>query len=1360
MIFRYCISLLFLLIVFFSHAQPGKFFSVDTELSSSLINRVYQDKNDIIWISTEDGLNRFDGSKFTIYKQIDKDENSLLSNLVRLTYEDSKGHLFVGFYNGLQLHDYATGIFTKIPLVLESGEEVNPHVITMLERKNGEVLVGTSGHGLFLLKFDEGKIYGQQNNDYVPSYFINHIYEDKGRNLWIATQDKGLFRLNNNNHQKNFSESKDIPSNNISSIVEDAEGNLYAGSYNQGLFLYDQTTYSFSTIPSADTHDLPINSLYLSSEGIIYIGTEGKGIKTFHPSSKKISDYHINVSSIDFSKVKISSIIRDRSGNIWAGIYQKGVLLLPSSTSNFNYIGHQSAKDDIIGSNIVSAVYKDQEGALWVGTDGDGLYNIAPDGKKVTHYPPGGQSFDVPSTILSIYEDSNDNLWLGSYNKGMARFNKKPGKCEYVNNILTKTGNSVPHIFCFQEDQNKQLWVGSMGSGLSSMDLVTKEVTRYNAVEGTKYLTVSNVLHNDWINSLLITQNQKLYIGTFDGLGCLDLESKSFTSTHGVNRLLPGEIIYTLYEDHQGTLWIGTSKGLKFIEKNTNEVQVYTLEQGLPSNVICAIRGDKNNNLWISTNYGISKMDLKTRNFVNYYADDGLQGNEFSKNSAFIDEGGQIFFGGFNGLTYFQPEEILDTGKKLEIRITDFYIQDKPVKKGMKSGNQEIIDTSVKDADTFYLAHNDNSFTIEFSAMEFINAERITYMYSMTDDYWITLHPGTNNVTFNDLAPGQYQFKVKAKDYNTYSAEKTISVVISPAWYFSAWAKLGYFIIATTIVFLILLQVRHRYRTRQKIMEHVYAKQVNDAKLQFFINIAHEIRTPMTLIISPLKKLIQTDKNREHQRAYFTMHRNSERILRLINQLMDIRKIDKGQMRLKFQETEIVGFLKEICSCFDEQVLSKQIELRFHHETDKVKVWLDPKNFDKIILNVLSNALKHTSDNGKIDIYLSIGRDNDAKDELKEHIKIEISDDGDGIPENELEKVFECFHQTQTAPKNFSEGTGIGLHLTRSIVELHHGTIQVENNKDGKGCRFIIRIPLGSAHLKKDEIERSFPIVQSLSHSIKPLPLPTIGQEHTNIKSKSKYRVLIVDDDVEIRKYICEELANEYHVVESSNGKEALSVVLRESVDLIISDIMMPEMDGITLCRKIKQNVNINHIPLILLTAKSEEEDTLEGLGIGADAYIVKPFNIEILNKTVQNIIKNRSLLRNNFCGNQKQEDKVQKVTMKSADEKLMGKIMDTINKNINNSAFNVEMLANEIGISRVHLHRKTKELTNQSTRDLIRNIRLQQAANLLSTKNLNISEVAYAVGFTNLASFSIAFKEFYGESPTIYMETHLKTAG
>jgi signal transduction histidine kinase/ligand-binding sensor domain-containing protein/DNA-binding response OmpR family regulator len=1356
-------KLLFLLIwvIQIAQAQSGKMFSVDLELSNSLIYQVFQDSKGIIWIATEDGLNKYDGSKFTIYKHDPKNPNSILNNYVRLLFEDREGNLLIGYYNGLQFYDYATDSFKQISLFPEGNNKLNVHVLSIVERQNGEILIGTSGFGMFSLRFKAPGPEIRQIPKKIPGDIIDYLFEDQDQNLWVATQDEGLFRMGKNGKIKHFSSSEKFPKNTITGICQDKKGNLYLSSMSNGLFIYNKATDYFDQVPYPASPNLSISTIHLTNkEDKLYLGTDGEGVKIYYPKEKIIAEGNFNVATFDFNKSKVHSILEDKAGNLWLGIYQRGVMLLPASANNFKYIGYKSINNNIIGSNAVLSVFEDHAGTLWIGTDSDGLYGIGPNGKQKAHFSRTSDPTSVSSTIMSIFEDSNQNLWLGSYLHGLAKVNRETGVCEYITALRDKNSDRVERIYSITEDRQKTLWIASMGAGLFSMDLRSQEITHYDAVPAPGNAPNENHLHNLWINSLLLTSKNKLYIATYDGIGCLDLKTKSFVSTHGTNRLLAGYIVYSLYEDKNENIWIGTSQGLMHLNTRTNEIKAYTMEDGLPSNVIGAIKGDDTGNIWISTNYGITKLNPKNSSFINYYANDGLQGNEFSKGAAFVNSRNQIIFGGINGITYFNPAEIPEViaapGKKLEVRITGFYLHNQPVKKGMKSGKYDIVDTAVMDADRFNLSYKNNSFSIELSAMEFANPERITFQYSLQNDDWINLRPGTNTVNFTDLAPGTYRFRFRAKDYSNYSDVKEISIIISPAWYFSTVAKFIYGLILATVFLLIGMQIRQRQRTRQKMQEHMQAKQINDAKLQFFINISHEIRTPMSLIISPLKKLMTIDKDRDRQKSYTTMHRSSERILHLINQLMDIRKIDKGQLQLKFQETEIVKFIKEICAIFDDQSEAKNIELLFHHKPEQQLVWVDPNHFDKIILNVLSNAFKFTPENGKIDIYLYTGEDETAVNELRQYFEIIISDNGIGIAESEQEKIFECFYQAQTPANHFVGGTGIGLNLTRSIIELHHGFIRAEKNQEGRGCRFIMRLPLGKVHLKPEELKTSLPVVQKSKPPVYALPTPT-DPEEIKVKSKTRSRLLVVEDDEEIRNYICEEMATEYHTTACANGKEALTILSDKSYDLIISDIMMPEMDGITLCRKIKQNVNINHIPIILLTAKSEEEDNLEGLGIGADAFIVKPFNIEFLKKTVQNIIKNRMMLRNNFSGNQHQSDKVQKIAIKSADEKLLNKFLDIINQNLNNPALNIELVTKEIGISRVHLHRKMKELTNQSTSDFIRNVRLQQAANLLSTKHLTISEVAFAVGFTNLATFSTAFKELYGVPPTTYMESHSK---
>ena len=940
----------------------------------------------------------------------------------------------------------------------------------------------------------------------------------------------------------------------------------------------------------------------------------------------------------------------------------------------------------------------------------------------------------------------------------MAKLNRRTGECEYPLPIDNEK------IFSITEDRHKNLYIGTFGSGFYQYNLVTKTLKHYESSKDETGDLTRNELANDWVNYIFCDSEGLIWLGHYKGISCFNPENESFINYRKVNSLIEDRVGYVLQEDHAGNIWAGTTDGLYRFDKKTEELKCFTMADGLPNNVICGLCEDVRHNIWISTYMGICRYDVENNRFINYYAGDGLQGNEFTHGAFYKDQTGKIYFGGINGITCFVPSSIGSALKDTRVWITDFFIFNQPVRKNTNSGRHPVIYTSVLDANLFQLAHYDNTFSIVFSTLQYNNPEQISYQYKIEElsNQWLSTEPGVNRVTYNNLPPGKYTFHVRALSHGNLSEIRTVKILITPPWYEMWWAYCIYVFLFGLLVLGIVNYIVSRMHHRREIMKREHAEQLNEAKLQFFINISHEIRTPMTLIINPLEKLLAEKKGGEVQKTYLMIYRNAQRILRLINQLMDIRKLDKGQMFMKFRETDMVGFIEDIMLTFDYLARKKKIHFIFEHAMPQLKVWVDMNNFDKILMNIFSNAFKYTPEQGEITVKLSTGRDATRRDPLKEYFEITVTDSGIGLDREKIERIFERFYQIDNDVTKSNFGTGIGLHLSRSLVELHHGLIFAENRKDAAGSRFVIRIPLGSAHLRTDELEDVE--VAATPHVVfvkpeKPDFEETFEEEDTEEKkagkSKNRMRILIAEDEEEILSYLKEELEREYRIVMCKNGKEAYDTILADAPDLVISDIMMPEMDGLSLCRKIKQNTNVNHVPVILLTAKSKPEDTMEGMATGADAYMVKPFNTELLKSTIANLIANRKLLKSKFSGAQQQEDKVQKLSMKSADEILMGKIMKVVNENLSNPELNVEMLAANVGLSRVHVHRKLKELTNLSARDFIKNIRLQQAAALLKEKKLTVSEVAYATGYTNLSHFSSSFKEVHGMSPKEYMQAH-----
>jgi len=1194
---------------------------------------------------------------------------------------------------------------------------------------------------------------------YLRNYavvFLISVFQDSKQNIWIASENQGLNMFSPKTGKlRAFIAPKNIGSNQISSFCEDSKGNIFVGTLTGGLFKLNAGTWKFDPIPYENTSIvLAVKSLLFDKQNRLLAGTDGRGMKIYNERANRLEDFQLPSVSIDFSKMKVHNLFQDKAGNIWAGLFQKGVFFSPNNPIKFNYWGNKSYDRNVIGSSCVMSVLKDKNNNLWVGTDNDGIYGIDASG-KTRHYPHQNVSKSVSSTIMTMIEDDNGAIWLGSYIDGLAHFNMQTGSCTYFNN---KAGNFVDNtsgnkVVCMAKDNKNRLWVGTNGAGVYVFDISTHTYTEhYSQAETGKY-----AIPNDWINCVMCDQEGIVWIGTYTGICSIDTWNNKIERYTTNNNILPGNIVFAINKDRKGNLWIGTTEGLACFDIKKKKSKLFTMADGLPSNVICEILEDEKGNIWLSTHLGISKLIVAKNKFVNYYASDGLQGNEFTKGAAFKSPDGEMYFGGIGGVSYFYPSKISDHRAPLQLYLTGLYILDKTVIKGQKSGGHEIIDGFISDINTINLSYKDNMFSLEFSTLDFGSPERIYYRYKLENlnANWLRTEQGVNRINFTNISYGTYKLKVRACIHDIMSEEKEILLIISPPWYQSWWAKTLYLILFLLLAWGITKYILNQIKQKQELMRREHAEQINEAKLQFFINISHEIRTPMTLIISPLEKLISENTDHEKQKVYQMMYRNAQRILRLINQLMDIRKIDKGQIFVKFSETDIIGFIDDLMQTFEYQANKRNIRFEFIHTEPTFNVWIDLNNFDKVLLNILSNAFKFTPENGEITVTLrGIIGEKEKGEIISDYFEIVVSDTGIGIEEDKIEKIFERFYQIDNNQTKSNFGTGVGLHLARSLVELQHGTLIARNRTDVTGSEFIIRLPLGKTHLNNSEMEVTeiHPNTKAeLSSLNAELYDEMADEEYSNVKSKTKYRILVVENEDEIRHYIRKELSDTYKISECTNGKEALEFILREKPHLVISDVMMAEMDGITLCKKLKSNININHIPIILLTAKSTDEDKAEGFEIGADAYVVKPFNVVLLKKLIANLLENRERLEMKPSDSEQNKSLIKPVVLRSSDQILLEKIMKIINENISDSDLNVEFLASGVGMSRVHMHRKLKELTNQSARDFIKSIRLKQAADLLANQKLNISEVAYALGFSNLSHFSNSFHEFYGMSPTEY---------
>ncbi|MDR0370981.1 MAG: response regulator [Prevotellaceae bacterium] len=1338
-------------------AQTGNLYSTDNELSGSLINSIYQDSRNYIWIATEDGLNRFDGVRFTIYKSRPNDSTAIKNNYVRTVFEDSNNRFWIGCINGLQRYNRTTDCFIEVPL-FNSQKRIYPHITSIIESKEDEIWIATSGQGVIRIKENDSTFTVDESlSDKLSSIHLTAIYQDSKGRLWIASENQGLNRYDPIRDEVTiFKSPVDIGSDQISAVAEDHDGNVFVGTLTNGLYRLDPERDRFEPVPHVDRTVLYVKSLLVDKHNRLLVGTDGQGMKLLNKSAFVLEDYQTFSIPFDFSKMKVHAICQDHAGNVWMGLFQKGVFLSPENPNKFKYWGYKSRNQDIIGSGCVMSVLRDREGTLWVGTDNDGMYKIDRQGKS-THFQPDNSPHSVPNTIMSIAEDKNGNIWLGSYLQGLSLIDKNTGRCTYYNNPLdshteNRAGNK---IFALTIDNKNQLWVGTSGNGAYIFNIDTRKYTEHFAHAG-------NEQQNDWyINSILCDKDGLIWIGSYDGISLIDPNDNKVES-RALNNIPTEEVVYCTNEDSKGNLWIGTAEGLVCYNKKSRNARRYNMSNGLSSNVICGILEDESNNIWISTHSGISKLSLDDNKIVNFYAFDGLQGNEFSMGAACKTSDGEMYFGGIGGVSAFYPSEISGKTAPLNVYLTALYAMNSPVVAGQRSGKNSIFDGFIADVDTITLSHRDNIFALEFTTFDFGASGRIRYNYlleGLKNTQWLTTEQGVNRINFTNITHGVYKLRVKAAIYDTSSDEKIITIIITPPWYLAWWAKAGYVILFALLVSGIAKYILERIKHKNEMLQKEHTEQISEAKLQFFINVSHEIRTPMTLIISPLEKLMATNTDQDIQKTYILMHRNARRILRLINQLMDVRKIDKGLMKVKFRETDIVGFIEDLFRTFEYAADRQRITFTFEHKDERMNVWIDLNNFDKVLMNILSNAFKFTPENGAITVTLQKGHNDSETSPLKNYFEISIADTGIGIEADKIEKIFERFYQINevNSPVNF--GTGVGLHLARSLVNLQHGILFARNRTDRQGSEFIIRLPLGKAHLSPDETE-NVDFVLSESKSKPPLTaLPTepytTADEQEKTNPKTKYRILIVDDEEDVRNYLLTEFSRIYKVYEAVNGKAALDFILKEKPDLVISDIMMHGMDGVTLTRKIKSNINVKHIPVILLTAKSSDKDRGMGLDVGADAYIAKPFNMELLKKAAANIIENRERLSIRATDTVENRALIKPVILKSSDQILYEKIIKIINDNIDDSDLNVDFLAAGVGMSRVHMHRKLKELTNMSARDFIKTIRLKQAADLLAGQKLTVSEVAYALGYVNLSHFSNSFHEFHGMSPKEYADKH-----
>ena len=1296
---RHCLTALFAIALsLMVWADSGELFT-SGKLSSSLINCIVQDKYGYIWVGTEYGLSKFDGYRFTNYLHNEEDTTSITDNIISDLLVDKKGNLWIGCAKGLMRYNYETNNFSR----LQFSDGRKPRIYSMVESHRGDILLGTAGYGLYSVK--NNGIEKTANNRFTIKWerayakrdsdvFFTHIYEDKHQYLWQSSHLSTFTRFIEKQgkvQRKDFKSPYGAP---VKFIQHRPQAMLIVCMY--GIIYYDYRTgriadagYDLGTFKNHVT----INNATFDHDGNLYISTSEHGALIIKKGSNKVEQLENSNSNFNLSTAFVNDIIEDKDNNLWIGCYKKGLYLLNQRQQAFSSWSF-SAQNYIIGSSV-SSIAPGENGETWCTVQNSGVFCFDASGKIIAH-PTS------PAGTCIIYKDRRGAYWISN---GSALYSYNPHTGAYQEKLtFTSAG-----IYCMTDDNQGNLYISVYSKGLYIYNVESGKVTVLNMRQrGNK-----GFLCNDWVRSMAFDHTGHLWIGTSNGVSCLNTKTLSFKD-FGWNNILKDRQANGICEGKNGNMIIGTEEGLYLFDRKTNKPLAFPHAEVLKGKQVCSIIKDHQGDLWISTTMGIWQHDQKNRQFIGHINGNGLTTREYVLGSSMHTASDLIAFGTSDGITTFYPERV--RAKKMElgdVHLTNFIIDGKPI---------NCL------TDEFTIPYEENSFTLEFSLLNYRNTDNISFQYRINEGKWNSTNEGSNAVSFNKLKPGSYTLEVRAMSNGNFSKKSTIiHIKVCDPWYASTWAFLLYFLTAAGII----LYIIYRYERHRK-------EDLEETKMQFLINATHDIRSPLTLIMGPLNKLKTRITDAESKQDIDTIDRNAQRLLLLVNQILDERKIDKDQMHLHCQKTDLKEFLRGIMSLYNFNVQERSITLSLKEdeslkEEGNLQVWIDRINFDKVISNLLSNAMKYTSDGGEIT--LIIGKN-------KESAIIKVEDTGIGLKEEKTDRLFERFYQGNNNSDIHIEGTGIGLNLCKALVKMHGGAIRAYNRTDGiKGSCFEVNIPLGKEHLKPEEI-------------LQEDGTKTAESTGKRTQANRNFNILIVDDDAEIAHYIKTELSDWYRFEHASNGKEGLKMLLTGKYDLVISDVMMPEMDGVTMLKKIKGNSNVSDIPVILLTSKSEVENRLEGLRKGADAFLAKPFNMEELHILIDNLVDNVRRIRGKYSGAQGQKAKIEQIQVKGNNDALMERVMKYMNEHLADPDLNVEKLTEDVGISRAQLHRKLKEIAGVSAGEFIRNLRLEQAARLIEEGQINITQVAYSVGFCNQTHFSTVFKKHYGMSPSEYAET------
>lgn len=1361
-----------------------KHLSTADGLSNFTVLSIAQDHQGFMWFGTMDGLNRYDGKKIKIYREDPDDPYSIGNNFINTLQVSSDSGIWIGTNQGLYYYNFKHDNFEYIPIKAPEGIELKRINIRALLVDGKWMWVGTD-QGLFRYELIGNKF--SDLNELISELFqpismVHALNATKDGSVWVG-HSRGLARVINHKIEKISYDILSDQQRSVISIEVDSDGRLWLGTaaLSNGLIIYDPANESKTPLSKNERY-LPhnrVNCLSRFNDGNIWVGTTW-GLAIINEETLESTQlFYEKQNPHSISQNSIKQIFQSRNGIIWMGTYSGGVNYFDPRSQLISHVSDKYDEEHAINFNIVSSLFEDKNQNLWIGTEygGVNIYNKKNKTFDVLKNESNRNSL-ISDNVKSFVEDENGRLFIATQ-FGLSIYN--PLKDSFFN-ITKQSGPrgelsfQIVHDLCL--DEFGDVWIGTTGAQAHFQKYeVKKDTIIHYYPKERNFPTINSTL----VNSMIYDEdNDIVWSGGNNGLAGFNVSKKEYVTDElfrSSASILQNTMINDISLDENGHLWIATfGKGLIVMDTKTYQLETLIKDSRLGESSFYATVCDESGNIWVSTSAYLLKIkptgsiDNPVHSVDKYGIQEGFPPQQYFKSSAAKGADGTLYFGGDDGYIAFDPDQVKKILFYPKVTIVDILV------------NGESLEIESSDKHRFYhvasqgdvsLSYNQSRFAVQFIAPNYINQDNTWYQYQLSgiQNTWQDLG-NSNTINFANLKSGEYELKLRASSDPEFFIDEYTKITLhidSPYWA-TPLAYLIYIIIIMMMLYVFFLISRKWERMGHNLkLEHLEREkeqEFHERRIRFFTDISHELRTPLTLILAPIERLIKSNLgNAKIKNQLMLMLRNGERMLQLVNQLLDLRKLETGHMQLQVAKGDIAHFVREVSLSFREMAESREIEFRFSSLPEKVNAWFDRDKFEIVLYNLLSNALKFTPKTGKISIEIT-EHDKSNKEEklIENYITLVISNTGRGIPDDQIDHVFERFYTGNTSSSHKNHGSGVGLEIVKKLIDLHHGKIEVDSSYDRNGEKgitsFSITLKKGSSHFDDKFLLQKFMSSEDINgyqtaRDKEVANIDEVVELNENEHDEHEHTILIVEDNHEVRKLIVDIFRHEYHVIEGENGKQGLELTHEKIPDLIITDVMMPEMDGIELCRRIKNNIVTSHIPVIILTARTAVTFKYEGLETGADDYIIKPFNVEDLKVRSKNLIRQRQLLKERFT--RESSFLPMDITITSVDDKLMKKVKEYIIENIGTDKLTVEKIADEVGMSRANFYRKIKALTNMSAAEFLKKLKMDHAAQLLKTNKFRVSEVQSIIGISDGDYFRKCFKSQFGMAPKEYIDTYHK---